>query len=748
MLNDIIYPKSGEYRTGTQNEPLNFFADVLPESKQFDILLGYFSSSAIRVLAFGFAKFLHNDGRARFVINHILSEKDKAAILRGEQNPSSALNFAMTDYQGLKKSLDTEGIHFFNCLAWMIASKRVEIVAVRPKEGSGIAHQKTGIFSDGQNELLFDGSCNFTAMALLGNIEKLSTRFSWENSARDVAAIEDEKIYFNQIFDKKATFVEYLEISDLETAIKTDFGNKDLDELLIDEITLLAQWQKKLKTNPKFKKRLEELEKELQILRGTPRFPHAEPRDYQKQAYQKWLGNGYQGIFAMATGTGKTLTSLNCLLEEYRKTGSYRAVILVPTIALVGQWEKEAKGFNFQNLIRISSKEKWQSGLERILMSLRWGARDENFILVCTYATFTNEKFQKCFRQLPGDTILIADESHNIGAGNVSRLLPTIHLQKRIGLSATPERLYDTEGSLAMRDFFNNADDYTFRFSMAEAIRKKYLCRYDYFPHIVPLETTEMAAYLEISKRLLKFFDFSKGAYRDSAAVNILLQQRVRIIQQAQGKLPILRGVLQKEFERRKTLAYSFVFVPEGFEKVQGDVDLSDSDEDVRLIEQYSRAIASIHSSIRVHDLTSQTKDREKILKYFAEGEIHVMTSMKCLDEGVDIPRAELAVFCSSTGNPRQFIQRRGRVLRMHEDKTQGAVIHDLVVVPNWSASDRASDTFNAERNLMRRELIRVAHFVDLAENKYEAMEMLNDICEAYDLNINILREEIEKQQK
>lgn len=237
-------------------------------------------------MSLGFAKFLWQGGRARFIINHILSEKDKAAILRGEQMPESALGFSISRYRELKESLDTEGVHFFNCLAWLIASKRVEIVAVRPKEGGGIAHQKTGIFSDGQNEVLFDGSCNFTAMALLGNIEKLSTRFSWENSERDKAAIEEQKQYFDLIFNKKAAFVEYLDIKDLETAIKTDFGDKDLDELLMDEITLLTKWQDKIKTNQKFKKRLETLEKELQILRGVPRFPFdGGARPYQIEGY-------------------------------------------------------------------------------------------------------------------------------------------------------------------------------------------------------------------------------------------------------------------------------------------------------------------------------------------------------------------------------------------------------------------------------------------------------------------------------
>jgi superfamily II DNA or RNA helicase len=692
-------------------------------------------------LALGFTKFLLNGGRCRFIINHILSEQDKAIILRGEQGVD--LPYPLADYERLKASLDSEGIHFFNCLAWLIAEKRVEIVAIRAKDGRGIAHQKTGIFTDGQNDVLFSGSCNFTAMALLGNIENLSTRLSWDNNPRDIAAIEEEKQYFNQIFDRRADFVEYLNVEDIETAIQNDYGNRELNDLLTDEQTLIQKQKEKLLTNPKFKKRLEALATELEILREIPRFPHAKPYDYQIEAHSKWVQNGKQGILAMATGTGKTLTALNCLLEEWRETGVYQAVILVPTIALVEQWTTEIQRFNFRNIVRISSKEKWESEVEKFMRSLRWQARDENYLLICTYATFPNEKFQRYFRQLPQSTLFIADESHNLGSPSVVKLLSDIHLTRRIGLSATPERKYDTEGSLTLRQFFNNVGDYTYSFDMARAIKEKSLCAYDYFPHIVPLEADEMVEYIKISKKLLQYFDFKSGSYKESKTVNMLLQQRVRIIQKARNKVHILRGVLAEEFKKRGHLKYSFVFVPEGFETAQpDDANPTDTIDDVRLIEEYGKAIISIDKSIRLHDLTSQTKDRKAILDYFAEGEIHVLTSMKCLDEGVDIPRAELAVFCSSTGNPRQFIQRRGRVLRLHKDKKH-ATIHDLIVVPPFNSQLNKSETFKMEQNLMKRELMRVAHFVDLADNCYEAMHTLEEICEVYELNINVLREEI-----
>ncbi len=734
MLNEITYPESGEYRTGTENEPLNFFADVLPESTQFDILLGYFSSSAIRVLSLGFAKFILQGGRARFIINHIVSEHDKEAILKGEKTPESELGFSINSYRQIKESLDSEGVHFFNCLAWLIASKRVEIVAVRPKGTYGIAHQKTGIFSDGQNEVLFDGSCNFTAMALLGNIEKLSTRFSWENSARDKAAIAEQKKYFDLIFSKKADFLDYLDINDLEIAIKTDFGIKDLDELLIDETTLLAKRKKILNTNPQFRKRLENLEKELNLLRSTPRFPYEEgARQYQKDAYSKWLDNDCKGIFAMATGTGKTITALNCVLEEYKKENFYKVIITVPTTALLEQWKKECAKFNFKNIITVSSKENWEGNLSFFNTASK--LIDTSYIVIVTYASLWRDKFQSFFKQLPKETFLIADETHNLGSQSLLKVLPTIHLERRIGLSATPFRKFDESGNNAIGEFFNDKSPYIVSFSMQQALEKGFLCQYTYFPHVVKLTDEEMKRYKEISLQLLRMGLFDKnGNFKSSPEIERKLLERKRIIHKATNKIDAFQRILKDEFNKRKNLKYTLIYVPEGNESNFDTKDFSvETEEENKLINEYTKVVSNTNDSVMVKQFTSNSKNREEILVNYEKGITHVLTSMKCLDEGVDVPRSELAIFCASTGNPRQFIQRRGRVLRLHKDKIN-ATIHDLVVVPEVSNNE---STFEMEKSLVRKELERVVDFANLAMNKTDTYNSLKEVLDHYDLNLN-----------
>jgi superfamily II DNA or RNA helicase len=188
------------------------------------------------------------------------------------------------------------------------------------------------------------------------------------------------------------------------------------------------------------------------------------------------------------------------------------------------------------------------------------------------------------------------------------------------------------------------------------------------------------------------------------------------------------------------------VYVPEGITQEFSDEDSDDetNDDNIRLINQYTREIGRIDDSILVNKFISGMPDRDEILDQFREGKIQVIASMKCLDEGVDIPRAEHAIFCSSTGNPRQFIQRRGRILRTHKDKHK-AVIHDLIVIPDLSASDAASDTFRTERSLVKKELERVMYFASLAENPYETEVLFEEVCNHYDLNIYTIHNELKE---
>lgn len=732
MLRNVKWAEDRDYKTGSEDEPLQFYLDSLCNSKTFDLLLGYFSSSALNVLSLGFANFIYSGGKMRAVINNVLSEEDKKAITKGQERETFSTVYNFNNVKELKASLDEYGRHFFECFAWLIANDRIEIKIIKPKDGKGISHYKSGVFNDGENTIGFKSSCNFTAYGLLENLEELDCFLSWENG-RSNKFIRKQNQYFEEIFTEKADFVEYLNIEDVKSAIKNEFGDKDIHELLIQEKELLNK-REKIFNNPKIKKSVKsaiELIDEFEKIEKAPKFPYSEgPRFYQIEAYNKWVENGKKGLFAMATGTGKTLTSLNCLLNQYKDNNTYKAVILVPTVALVNQWKDECRKFNFNNVITISSKEKWPQNISFLNSASNF--IDVSFVIIVTYASFYRINFQSHFKNLPKETLLIADEAHNLGSTNISKVLPKIHLNHRIGLSATPDRKFDEIGNTSIEDFFNDKPPFVYSYTMQQAMDKGWLCKYKYYPHIVKLTDTELAEYVKKSKQLIKYFDNQTKRYKDCKEVEILLLERKRIIHKAHNKLAVFKKILEDEFSERGNLKYTLVYVPEGIEPNYDDVDDFIEDiEDISLINEYTRAVSSTDSSIMVKQYTSNTVNRNDVIKGFQQGKIDVLTSMKCLDEGVDVPRSELAIFCASTGNPRQFIQRRGRVLRIHDDKTF-AVIHDLVVVPNIDDES----TFEMEKNMIKKELERVVDFSNLAINKIDTYNELRPILNHYNLNL------------
>ena len=734
MLKDCDWSLDRDYKTGSENEPLQFYMDGLANSNEFNLLLGYFSSSAINLLSVGFATFISKGGKMKMVINHLLSAKDKEAICRAEDNPNEIRVFDLTDVVSLGSVLDEYDSHFFDCLAYLISENRIEIKVIKPKNGKGIAHYKSGVFSDGQDSVGYKASCNFTYYGLSENIEELEAFLSWENGRSNKLINRQLKI-IDDYFTEKDEDVEYISVREIEVVLKDRFGKKDINELLVQEEQLLKKKQS-LISNPKLKKAIAKLFTEIEHIRRSPKFPYSEgPREYQINAYNSWVANNYKGMFAMATGTGKTITSLNCLLNEYKKTGIYRAIITVPTTALVEQWKKECTKFNFKNIITVSSKENWDNNLGFFNTASK--LIDTSYIVIVTYASLPRPKFQSYFTQLPKDTILIADETHNLGSIGLLKLLPKIHLEKRIGLSATPHRKFDETGNQAIQEFFNDDPPYIVSYSMEEALNIGWLCKYTYYPHIVKLTDQEMEKYKELSLQLLRMglFDKETGSFRSTPEIEKKLLERKRIIHKAYNKLEAFRDILKTEFDKRQNLKYTLVYVPEGIESsfVEKDFSVETEDEN-RLIDEYTKAVSQTDDSVMVKQFTANSTNREEILKNFEESKIHVLTSMKCLDEGVDVPRSELAIFCASTGNPRQFIQRRGRVLRLHRDKIH-ATIHDLVVVPE--VLDVSA--YEMERGLVKKELERVVDFANLAMNKTDTYETLKNILDFYNLNLNDL---------
>ncbi|MDD2437380.1 MAG: DEAD/DEAH box helicase family protein [Massilibacteroides sp.] len=756
MLKEITWPNHRRFKSRTEWEPVGFFSECLCNATQFDLMLGFFSSSAISVLSDGFASFLYNGGQMRLIINDVLTEQDRNAIEMGETSDNIPF-FDLSNIEKIKDTLSERDVHFFECLAWLIKNNRLEIKIIAPKNSIGISHTKSGAFSDGINTVGFDGSCNFSRTALVDNIESLTVSCDWDGNI-EMAKINSMKDDFELVFQGKDDNVIYVDANNVKTQIATSFKDKSLNDLLdkesqflrenihnksLPKTVLTALDKAKNRVEAEIERLKEQEEKDILSTKKVvgPRFPYESgPRDYQIKAFENWKANGQKGLFAMATGTGKTITSLNCLLEIHKYSGYYKALILVPTVTLVEQWEIECRKFKFDNIIKVCSKiHDWKTDVANFRMLEMSNSNNKlSYIIIATYASFVRSNVFLDLNQFPPKKLLlIADEAHNMGGGQMINRLADIKYLRRIGLSATLERQFDESGNRKLMNFFGCSSNYTIEYSMSEAIENGALCKYYYYPHLVKLTEDEMYEYIELSKKIAKIMRHDDADSQE--ILKRLLLKRKRIIHKAENKKSIFENIVKQRISSYGSIKYTLVYVPEGNKPDDNSADMfdmidtiQDDEETAHLIDEYTRIVRDLDSHIIVRQFTSESTDRDEMLKDFAIGKIDVLTSMKCLDEGVNVPRSELAIFCASTGNPRQFIQRRGRVLRTHKDK-RNAIIHDLVVIPD---NNLDATNYELEKTLVANEIKRVRDFALLSENCHETIKELDEILNYYNISI------------
>lgn len=707
----------------------SFYLDCLLNSINLKLCLGFFSTSGFKALSPGFSYFLYNGGNIKFIINNILSIKDKNTISEG-QSPdfkSEIEDKLIKNIILLEKTLNKKDKFFFKCVSWLISNRRIEIIVVIPRSNIGISHHKFGIFSDkNDSKVAFTGSANFSQKALEYNLENLVAFTSWENK-KEEETVDEFESYFDKIWNKKEESLIYIPIDKVKTAIYDTFPTNKIGELIEEENEISERITSSKSISKSFKKKVKELRKKIYTISGivekSPNLPaEIELREYQKKAYSNWFKDDCQGLFEMATGTGKTVTALNCAIKIYNNEGKINILILVPTITLISQWKEELENCNFENIILAYSDNKdwYEQCLRSINKNKLFG--DYSFCILSTYKTFVKNNFYNMVKKFPKDLLLIADEVHNMGANNIVKKLP-FNIEKRIALTATPTRYFDEEGTKKILDFFNSSEKPTIKFDLSDAINHGYLCKYYYFPRIVTLLPDELDEYKDISKKLMKYFDKKTGKFVENDNVTRLFIARKRIIHKAKNKIDIFKEILNELIEKSPNLKYTLVYVPEG----------ADKNDDLKLINEFSKIVA-FNYKLKQHQYIDKTKNKKEILDKFSKGELQVLTSMKCLDEGVDIKKAEIAIFCASTGNPRQFIQRRGRILRTHKDK-KFAKIYDMIVIP-YSNYSNLSDLQSMEKTIIEKELIRVYEFANIAENKYAALKHLDPIMTKFGINI------------
>ncbi|MDB9372590.1 DNA phosphorothioation system restriction enzyme [Nodularia sphaerocarpa] len=459
-----------------------------------------------------------------------------------------------------------------------------------------------------------------------------------------------------------------------------------------------------------------------QPLPGCPILPVSlQLRQYQQQAITSWFANNGRGTLKMATGSGKTITALAIACELYQQINLQVLLVVCPYRHLVTQWARECQKFNLQPILAFENLRTWQSQLSTQLYHLRSGS--QNFVtVITTNSTLISDGFQSEIKYFPPKSLIIGDEAHNLGAPKLEESLPR-RVGLRLALSATPERYFDDYGTQSLFDYFGSVLQP--EFTLRDAIAQGALVHYLYYPVLVELTEAESIAYLKLTKKIGRSLLYrerenrQEGNLEDNEDLKPLLMQRARLIGTAENKLTALQELMTTRRESTHTLFYCSDGSPETGQRSS-----------LRQLKAVAK-ILGVDLGYRVSTYTAQTslKERETLRCQFESGELQGLVAIRCLDEGVDIPAIQTAVILSSSGNPRQFIQRRGRVLRPHIGKER-ATIFDMIVLP----PDLDRETIEIERNLLKKELRRFVEFADLADNAGEARMKLLDLQKRYGL--------------
>ncbi len=695
------------YKTYKNNIVKEFYTPVLQEAVLYQRSVGFFSSTALIELTKGIAGIVKNGGKIQFIVSPYLSQEDVDAIQKGYEKKKVIEQALLREFKEPENYFQEERL---NLLAHLIEDGHLEIKVAftPPNKSTGMYHEKVGIVTDKfGDKIVFTGSLNETINAFYNNYESIVVFTSWEESKLYAKEMQAD---FDSLWNNEDKDLEVIEFPDV----------------LIEKI--------KVNQKPKVNYDIDEEEQieEEPIKKGIPRIPKGfELREYQKEAITKWKQRDYCGIFDMATGTGKTYTGLGAVTKLFEEKKRLAIIIVCPYQHLVEQWVEDIELFNMLPTIGYSaSKQKdWKKRLEDDVLDFSIGVID-CFCFVTTNATYSSKFVVEQMSYLGKDTLLLIDEAHNFGSPNLrNKLYPTI--EYRLALSATLDRHGDEEGTDCLKYYFGEK---CIEYDLQRAIKEGKLTPYYYYPIVVYLAEEEIERYRDISYKASKeCHKDKKGNVKITEKGKMLLLQRARIVAGAKSKLDELRNQMQQYKEDTHILVYC------GATRVQTfEYDASEYDEEgERQIVAVSKILGN-ELGMKVTHFTSNesAEEREIIKNKFAMADPYqAIVAIKCLDEGVNIPSIKTAFILASTTNPKEYIQRRGRVLRLAKNKPY-AVIYDFVtlVKPLDEVNPYSAD-YNCERALAKRELARIKEFGEISLNSRDSDELINDIECAYELS-------------
>lgn len=670
------------YDSRVDNIYSDFFNKVLANSHKCQRLGGLFSSKNFAACAIGMQEFIQNDGTMELVLSPIFTPEDADAIYAGTTTQEDKISESwIKQFDEIKDKFEQDHTR---ALAWLLKNKHLTIKIAIFKDSTGrpiddqqiynvsLLKTKIGIYHGRNNEFVsFKGNIDFDD-PILGEAYNFDVFRYWDKSERD--RVEQHHQTFLQYWDgarhidedERTVTMIDLPIAVHKNLISKSFASKDQIQL-----TYLPA-----------------------------------PRSYQRQAVDNWINNDGVGILEMATGTGKSITAINALTELHRRCPTMLVVAVSPFDTIAQQWHTYFTNAGFNHIITLNNP-KWKQDLRDLITLLNLDAKKDINIVITSYNTYSSKNFIELIQTANVPLMLLADEVHHAGAPTRRRgLLPDY--KYRLGLTATFERYYDDEGTKTLLNYF---DSVVFIYDLKQAINDKILVEYYYYPHYVDLTEHEYDRYVNATNRIAMLWDTrDKPGVEDELELAII--QRSRIVRDAANKILKFYEIINNNPNLKHTLIYC-------------------SEKQIDDVQTFLLQTTPTILSRRI--TASEPKNREErtqIMQDLANEDYHAVVAIGVLDEGIDIPEAKHCILLSSSGNPKQFIQRRGRVLRRFSGRYKDnsskdfAVIHDILVLTGLDFNPAISSQ-NIVRSILRSQIDRQSDMATLAINSDECLSLI-----------------------
>lgn len=692
-----------EYRTLSCDMANDFYIPMLGEAILYKRAVGFFSSSALAAISAGIYELYENGGKIQLIASPRLSSEDIEAINDGYQQREEIIKGALK--RELEDCTDFCQQNRLNLLATLIAKGILDIrIAVTiGKKCIGMYHEKMGLIEDIEGNIVaFSGSMNETDTAIHDNYEAIDVFCSWIST--DNKRVERKNQAFLKMWDGLDENICVMKFPEIEKEFIEKYQMGDIDAKSLKE-----GWA---------------------AYHVKPTFGLVKPEwlnlyDYQQEAIKNWQANDYCGIFDMATGTGKTLTALGAVAELCKNVKRLAVIIVCPYQHLVEQWVEDIRAFGANPIIGYSgsSYTNYKKELKNRIFNFNYKITDF-FCFITTNASFMSKAINEEIRKLSQDTILVVDEAHNFGAKNLQNTLQQ-DFTYRLALSATLERQGDEDGTNILRNFFGNK---CIEYGLERAIAEKKLTPYYYYPVIVYLTDAELDKYQLYTSKIIQNIVKRKDKTIVTNLAKEFMLKRARLVAGASEKIEKLREMANDFKNEKNMLIYCGATNVQGYDNC--------SDDDIRQIDYISRML-NFDFGMRTAQFTSRedSKERKRRLEEFQNGEIQALIAIKCLDEGVNVPAIKTAYILASTTNPKEYIQRRGRVLRLYPGK-EAAYIYDFITLPRelTTVENTSSELAKSERALVVKEIRRMREFCHIALNPYETQMLIMDLRDIYNV--------------